>query len=111
MQLVNIYNVYRTWPAFVVIQTDTEAILELSLEELQAGQYEDGIAANSSWATGDWNGDAELESGDLVLAFQAGGYELGPRAATAGVPEPSAWMLWCAALPALGLHRRARALR
>ena len=40
MKLVTIYNVYRTWPALVVIQTDTEAILELSLEELKEGDYE-----------------------------------------------------------------------
>jgi hypothetical protein len=53
-----------------------------------AGQYEDGIAANSNWATGDWNGDGDFTTSDLVLAFQDGGYEQGPRQAIA-VPEPN----------------------
>ena len=58
-----------------------------------AGEYEDGIAANSSWATGDWNGDGEFDSGDFVAAFTDGGFEQGPRAAEAAVPEPSPTML------------------
>ena len=40
----------------------------------QAGEYEDGIANNSSWGTGDWNGDGEFDTADLVYAFQAGTY-------------------------------------
>jgi hypothetical protein len=40
----------------------------------QAGEYEDGIAGNSSFEEGDWNGDGEFDSGDLVLAFQSGNY-------------------------------------
>ncbi|MCA9169643.1 MAG: PEP-CTERM sorting domain-containing protein, partial [Planctomycetales bacterium] len=39
-------------------------------------------------STGDWNGDADFDSSDFVAAFQAGGYENGPRAAVAQVPEP-----------------------
>lgn len=54
-----------------------------------AGQYEDGVAGNSTWESGDWNGDFEFDSADFVAAFQAGGYELGPRAAVSAVPEPS----------------------
>ena len=27
-----------------------------------AGEYEDSVAENSSWATGDWNGDKEFDS-------------------------------------------------
>ncbi len=54
-----------------------------------AGQYEDGVAGNSTWERGDWNGDFEFDSADFVAAFQAGGYELGPRAAVSAVPEPS----------------------
>lgn len=57
----------------------------------QAGQYEDGLAANSSWVTGDWNADAEFDTADLILAFQDGGYGSGDRAAVAAVPEPSVW--------------------
>ncbi|MFC1758874.1 hypothetical protein ACFL2H_08910, partial [Planctomycetota bacterium] len=53
-----------------------------------AGQYEDAIAGNSTWETGDWNGDTEFNSGDFVAAFSAGGYDKDPRPANA-VPEPS----------------------
>jgi hypothetical protein len=41
----------------------------------QAGEYEDAIAANSTFAEGDWNGDGEFDMRDLVLAFQVGLYE------------------------------------
>jgi hypothetical protein len=41
----------------------------------QAGEYDDGIAANSSWTTGDWNCDGDFDSSDLVAAFILGGYE------------------------------------
>jgi hypothetical protein len=47
------------------------------VEVLAAGQYEDGVAGNSSWETGDWNCDGEFNTSDLVAAFQAGGYEVG----------------------------------
>jgi hypothetical protein len=60
---------------------------------LQAGEYEDGVPRNSSWATGDWSGDREFDTGDMLVAFQDGGYELGPRQATASVPEPSGALL------------------
>ncbi|MCA9201368.1 MAG: hypothetical protein KDA87_27710, partial [Planctomycetales bacterium] len=63
------------------------------VEVFTAGQYEDGIAGNSTWASGDWNGDGDFDSGDFVTAFQAGGYELGPRAAVAAVPEPASLTL------------------
>ena len=53
-----------------------------------AGEYEDGVAGNSSWAEGDWNGDGDFDSSDFVSAFSAGGYEIGPRQA-AVVPEPT----------------------
>ncbi|MCA9215981.1 MAG: SUMF1/EgtB/PvdO family nonheme iron enzyme [Planctomycetales bacterium] len=53
-------------------------------------EYEDGIEANSTWATGDWDGDGEFSSGDFVYAFMHDGYELGPRQSRiAAVPEPS----------------------
>jgi hypothetical protein len=44
------------------------------IQIFQAGEYEDGVLANSTWSTGDWNGDQEFDSGDLVKAFQAGAY-------------------------------------
>ena len=53
-----------------------------------ASEYEDGVEGNSTWATGDWNGDTEFDSSDFVAAFTAAGYETGPRPPVA-VPEPS----------------------
>jgi len=73
----------------------------------QAGEYEDGVAGNSGWATGDWDGDTEFASGDFVVAFQAGGFEQGPRAAVAAVPEPASWVLLSLAL-LMTFHRRRR---
>ncbi|MCA9199953.1 MAG: lamin tail domain-containing protein, partial [Planctomycetales bacterium] len=40
----------------------------------QQGEFEDGIAGNSTWADGDWNCDGEFSTADLVNAFQDGGY-------------------------------------
>ena len=40
----------------------------------QAGQYEDDIVGNSTWAEGDWNCDGEFNTSDLVAAFRAGRY-------------------------------------
>jgi hypothetical protein len=40
----------------------------------QAGQYEDTLISDSTWATGDWDCDGEFGTADLVLAFQKGGY-------------------------------------
>lgn len=54
-----------------------------------AGEYEDGVAGNSTWAEGDWNGDTEFDSSDFVAAFTDGGYEKGPLPAAQAVPEPS----------------------
>lgn len=39
-----------------------------------AGEYEDQVDANSTWAEGDWNCDREFDTRDLVAAFQAGAY-------------------------------------
>jgi hypothetical protein len=60
---------------------------------LQAGEYEDGLYGNSSWGTGDWDGDGDFTRQDLVLALRDGGYGQGPRAALAAVPEPNSWCL------------------
>ena len=56
----------------------------------QFAQYEDAIEGNSTWERGDWDGNGDFETGDLVRAFQDGGFELGPRLdpRTAMVPEP-----------------------
>ncbi|MCA9197495.1 MAG: hypothetical protein KDA87_08155, partial [Planctomycetales bacterium] len=45
------------------------------VQVFEAGEYEDGIAGNSTWQTGDWNGDGEFDSSDLVFALQFAGYE------------------------------------
>ncbi len=45
----------------------------------QAGQYEDRVRRNSTWATGDMDCDREFTSSDLVLMFQAGGYSPSAR--------------------------------
>lgn len=71
-----------------------------------AGEYEDGIQANSSWSTGDWNGDKEFDSSDFVAAFIDGGFEKGPRQAANAVPEPSAMLLVSLGLLGLSASRR-----
>ena len=38
---------------------------------------------------GDFNGDGRANTSDLVVALSDGGYEAGPAAAVAAVPEPS----------------------
>ena len=71
----------------------------------QAGQYEDAVPGNSTWGTGDWDGNANFDSADFVAAFQQGGYEAGPRTAVAAVPEPSALVLWGLCLVGLASRR------
>ncbi|MFC1758877.1 hypothetical protein ACFL2H_08925 [Planctomycetota bacterium] len=44
-----------------------------------ADEYEDDVMGNSSWADGDWNGDRDFNTSDLVLSFRNRGYEQGPR--------------------------------
>ncbi|MCA9169548.1 MAG: hypothetical protein KDB23_17870, partial [Planctomycetales bacterium] len=62
-----------------------------------AGEYEDGIAHNSTWLEGDWDGDQDFTSTDFVMAFQTGLYEgssvlpavAASASAVAAVPEPT----------------------
>lgn len=58
-----------------------------------AGKYEDADVGNASWSEGDWDGNMEFDSGDLVVAFQDGGFEVGPRA-PAAVPEPTSTFMF-----------------
>lgn len=62
------------------------------------GEYRDALAENSTWASGDWDGDDEFAPSDLILAFQEGAFTGGSvssassasaRAAVAAVPEPT----------------------
>ncbi len=99
-----VHDILQTWMGDVDLdgQFGSQDLVQVFL----AGQYEDTIAGNSTWATGDWSGDGEFTSSDMVLAFLDGGYEQGPRPNPAAVPEPSnlSWML----LGLLLLRRRAR---
>ncbi|MCA9217450.1 MAG: hypothetical protein KDB27_30490 [Planctomycetales bacterium] len=52
----------------------------------QAAEYRDDIEGNSTWRTGDWDGDLEFDSGDLLIAFKTGRYEQGQALL---VPEPN----------------------
>jgi hypothetical protein len=68
---------------------------------LQAGEYEDSLELNSTWATGDWNADGEFTTSDLIVALQDGGY----TASAVPVPEPSSLWVWTLAMLA-GLWRK-----
>lgn len=60
------------------------------LQVFAAAEYNDQLPNNSSWATGDWNGDGDFGTGDLIVAFQDGGYEATTSAANrsvANLPE------------------------
>lgn len=72
----------------------------------QAGEYEDDVPLNSTWLTGDWNGNGEFTSGDLVLALIDGGFDQGQPARHALVPEPSTTLL--AAFAIIGSFSRTR---
>ena len=52
----------------------------------QSNEYEDTIIGNSTWDTGDWNGDFEFTTADLVLALSDGGFNRNSGAIQ--VPEP-----------------------
>ena len=41
----------------------------------QAGEYEDNLASNSTWATGDWNCDGDFTSRDFTYALTYGEYD------------------------------------
>ena len=68
------------------------------------GEYLDGVAGNSTWATGDWDGNGDFDTEDIVLAFTKGGFLMEPRAVVHSVPEfmNSVWLLTCLLL----VHRR-----
>ena len=55
-----------------------DGVFDLTDLELvvQAGEYDDGIATNSGWASGDWDGDDDFTSDDLLAAFQQGSRRL-----------------------------------
>ncbi len=63
------------------------------IEVLQAGKYENGRNFDAGWAEGDFDGNGDFESKDLITALAGGGYLRGPRSAAVIVPEPSALFL------------------
>ncbi len=86
-------EIYRSWfgDADLNQSFDEQDLLQV----FQAGEYEDDLPGNSRWRTGDWNGDLEVDTQDLLLALQDGGYRRGAYPADGlvvnepqPVPEP-----------------------
>ena len=69
-----------------------------------AGLFEDGVNQNAGWAEGDWDGDLDFTTSDLVLAFQAGTYEIDNQPQP--VPEPRPYLMMAVAAMLLVLARR-----
>ena len=75
------------------------------IQVFSAGQYEDGIAGDSDWSTGDWDNDGDFTTSDLVVALTRNTYVTEP-AATSSVPEPAAGLLlWLGVACCLGRYR------
>jgi hypothetical protein len=55
----------------------------------QLGKYEDDVEDNAGWSDGDWDGDLDFTTSDLVVAFTDGGYVQGAVPALSTVPEPT----------------------
>jgi hypothetical protein len=63
------------------------------------------------WEEGDWDGNQQFDSSDMVAAFVGGGYELGKKEAVAAsvVPEPaSALLIVTGLLTILATRQRVR---
>ena len=99
-----VHNVMNTWIGDSNLDGEFNSADFVTV--FSAGQYEDQTAANSSWVTGDWDGNKEFDSSDFVAAFVDGGYEKGVRAATAAVPEPSGMLLSLCAVLAMAARCR-----
>jgi hypothetical protein len=80
-------------------QTNTGDLVQVS----GAGEYE--TQQEAGWGEGDWNGDGVFDTGDVVLALQDGGFEMGPRE-VAAVPEPGGSVLWLVGATLLCVRRR-----
>lgn len=57
------------------------------IEDCSAGKYTTGETA--TWAEGDFDGDQDFDSDDLIEALAGGGYDMGPREDVNAVPEPT----------------------
>ena len=105
-----VVDIMRTWIGDANLDGEFNSADLVSV--FQSGGYEDGIAMNSSWATGDWNGDGEFDSADFVSAFQANGYENGPRIFHVPAPQINGFFQFALLIMAsrlrLGLSARVR---
>ena len=50
-----------------------------------AGEYEDNVPGNSTFAEGDWDGDGDFSSSDFILAFRSNAYEKASAVAATSV--------------------------
>ena len=79
---------------------DTEDLIAI----FAAGEYEDGIEQNSTWIEGDWNGDFDFDSGDIIEGVPCRLFRKGkcfPHAnrARAGLPDRTRHILVIDARP------------
>ena len=74
-------------------ESDTDRVFHLDdlVTVFTACEHAVSIETNSICAAGDWNGDSDFSSGDLVVAFQTGAYEAGVITALS-VPEPAGFV-------------------
>ena len=70
-------NGVRWFESRVVADSNHDGVFDSSdfVAVFQAGEYEDGIAGNSTFEEGDWNGDGDFDSSDFVFAFRGGHYQ------------------------------------
>jgi hypothetical protein len=71
----------------------------------------DGVPGNSTWSSGDWNGDGEFNSSDLMFLMREGGYEGASRTIVNAVPEPSTLAWVSVSMGLLRPRRRRSSLR
>ncbi len=69
----------------------------------RGGEFEDDLVGNSTWFSGDWNGDGEFDSSDFVLAFNAGQFTRS-RSRAVSIPEPSMLLSFTFAAIGIVLH-------
>jgi hypothetical protein len=50
------------------------------------------VANSPPWAEGDWNGDGVFDSGDMVMAFQTGLYEVKSQTDTGEITAAVDWL-------------------
>ena len=77
------------------------------VQVFRVGEYEDEIPINSNWADGDWDGNQDFDSSDLVFALQRNRYV--PGNGSVPVPEPTiSVLLFIGAMIVSGYKRHTR---